>query len=180
MKFNLKKFLKTLKLNESTISMVLGVIVIVITAALVVNYFKDNGIGKGSLLDKAGETVQTGFAKTHIVSAGESLWTIAESEIGSGYNWVDIAAENNINDPNVILEGQKLVIPSVEPKIIADSSVASAPITGATYEVVKGDNLWNIAVRAYGDGYKWVEIVRENNLSQPGIIHPGNILTLPR
>lgn len=46
--------------------------------------------------------------------------------------------------------------------------------------MVKGDHLWGIAVRAYGDGYKWVEIARENNLVNPNLIHPGNVLSLPR
>ncbi len=55
-----------------------------------------------------------------------------------------------------------------------------APITGATYEVVKGDSLWKIAVRAYGDGYQWVKIARENKLVNPNLIHPGNLLALPR
>lgn len=53
-------------------------------------------------------------------------------------------------------------------------------ITGASYTVVRGDNLWNIAVRAYGDGYRWVDIARANNLANPDLIHAGNVFTLPR
>ncbi|HUV71729.1 MAG TPA: LysM peptidoglycan-binding domain-containing protein [Clostridia bacterium] len=46
--------------------------------------------------------------------------------------------------------------------------------------MVKGDTLWDISVRAYQDGYRWVEIAEANNLSNPNIIHPGNALTIPR
>jgi len=46
--------------------------------------------------------------------------------------------------------------------------------------VVKGDNLWQIALRAYGDGYQWVKIARENKLANPDLIHSGNILKIPR
>lgn len=53
-------------------------------------------------------------------------------------------------------------------------------ITGTTYDVVRGDNLWNIAVRAYGDGYRWVDIARANHLANPRIIHAGNHFTIPR
>lgn len=60
-----------------------------------------------------------------------------------------------------------------------DASVGPK-ISGDSYTVVKGDNLWNIAVRAYGDGYKWVEIAKLNNLANPDIIHPGNVFKLPR
>jgi nucleoid-associated protein YgaU len=45
---------------------------------------------------------------------------------------------------------------------------------------VKGDSLWKIAVRAYGDGYKWVSIAKANKLVNPNLIHSGNVLTLPR
>jgi len=53
-------------------------------------------------------------------------------------------------------------------------------VSGNSYTVVAGDDLWDIAVRAYGDGYKWVEIARANKLENPNIIHPGNVFTLPR
>ena len=179
MKFNLKNFLKTLKLNESTVSMVLGLIVIITVGILISNYFKDKG-GTGKLpleLNNKTESTETNFGKTHIVVKGESLWSIAEKEIGSGYNWVNLAKANNIKNPGLIFAGQKLSIPSVESKIAASNSPA---ISGATYQVVQGDNLWDIAIRAYGDGYQWVKIARENNLSHPSLIHPGNILALPR
>lgn len=53
-------------------------------------------------------------------------------------------------------------------------------ITGNSYTVQSGDNLWDIAVRAYGDGYRWVEIAQANNLANPGLIFSGNVFTIPR
>lgn len=50
---------------------------------------------------------------------------------------------------------------------------------GGTYTVVRGDNLWNIAVAAYGDGFRWVDIAKANKLANPSIIHAGNVLTIP-
>jgi len=68
-----------------------------------------------------------------------------------------------------------------EVKAEATSSVDSNnKITGNSYTVVRGDNLWDIAVRAYGDGYQWTKIARSNNLSNPDIIHAGNQFTIPR
>ena len=172
----LKSILKSLKLNESSISMILGAIVIVVVGVLVVNYFKDRGTTIPGL------TTEQTSAKSHSVAKGESLWAISEKYYGSGYNWVDIAKANNLKNAGVIEVGLKLTIPDVTPKLataVKSTSDADA-ISGATYEVVKGDSLWNIAVRAYGDGYRWVEIARENNLANPDIIHAGNILVLPR
>ncbi|MCJ7805108.1 LysM peptidoglycan-binding domain-containing protein [Patescibacteria group bacterium] len=164
--------------------MILGALVIVVVAVLVVNYFKDQKGTSLPFLSKQGteQTEQTG-AKTHTVVQGENLWQIAEQYYGSGYNWVDIANANNIADANQIEVGQKLNIPDVTPKQATTTAVeqkAPNAITGATYTVVHGDNLWNIAVRAYGDGYKWVEIAKENKLVNPNIIHAGNVLTLSR
>lgn len=178
MNFDLKKFLKKIKLNEETISMVLGAIVIVIVGVLIVNYFKDKTGGK-----IPGASTQTS-AKEHVVVKGETLWSIAEDSFGSGYNWVDITVANELYS-DIIEVGQKLVIPDVSPKQpTSTKKVATiakiAPITGTSYTVVKGDSLWKIAVQAYGDGFKWVEIAKVNKLVNPGIIHAGNVLTLPR
>jgi nucleoid-associated protein YgaU len=176
-----------LKLNESTISMALGAVVIIIVGILVINYFKKPGKGEivpASTTETQQETAQRG--KTHIVKKGETLWSIAEDAYGSGYNWVDISNTNKITNPGIINEGQELTIPDVEPKVttvadkLASDSSFSNKISGATYTVVRGDSLWKIAVRAYGDGYKWVEIAKANKLVNPNLIHPGNILTLPR
>lgn len=172
---DLKSILKSLKLNESTISMVLGAIVIVVVGVLVVNYFKDRGSTIPGLTEES-------VGRTHTVVAGETLWSIAEKYYGSGFNWVDISSTNSLENPGAIETGQKLTIPDVTPKLATAVKPASETnaISGATYEVVGGDNLWTIAVRAYGDGYRWVEIARENNLANPDVIHAGNILVLPR
>ena len=48
--------------------------------------------------------------KTYIVQEGESLFTIARKIMGNGYKYVDIAKDNNIEDPYKVLIGQKLII----------------------------------------------------------------------
>lgn len=44
-----------------------------------------------------------------------------------------------------------------------------------TVVVVKGDSLWKIAVKVYGDGYKWTEIWKENKsvLKSPNRLEIG-------
>ncbi len=177
--------------------MVLGALVIIIVGVLVINYFKDRG--KSTLPFMSTEerqiTQSTGLPKTHTVIKGENLWKIAVTEYGSGYNWVDIAKENSLKNANIIKVGQVLTIPDVavrnvvvaqkpateqaKPVVTAKKTIGE-PISGGTYNVVRGDNLWNIAVRAYGDGFKWAQIAKENKLKNPRIIHAGNVLILPR
>ncbi len=155
--------------------MVLGAVVIVVVGILIANYFKDKSLG--SILDNGEGSI--GSEQTYLVNKGDDLWSIAKKTTGSGFNWVEIAKDNNIENPGIIYEGQELTIKSTLITKVEDTTQETS-IAGATYEVKKGDNLWNIAVRAYGDGYKWSEIARENKLVNPGIIHSGNILVLPR
>jgi len=158
--------------------MVLGAVVIVVVGVLIANYFKDRKIGS---LPAGGENkTETTVSQTYLVSKGDNLWKIAEKVTGSAYNWVEIAKENNIENPGLIYEGQEFTITPKGEISGVKTNVEQQSISGATYEVQKGDNLWNIALRAYGDGYKWSEIARENKLVHPNLIHSGNILVLPR
>lgn len=184
MDFDLKNFLKKLKLNEESISMVLGALVVVIVGILVVNYFKDR---RSQTLPEALSTQQetSQVGKSHTVVKGETLWSIAQDVYGSGYNWTDIYNANGLKTEQIEV-GQVLTLPNVAAKqptvtkIVAAAPAPTQTITGDTYTVVHGDSLWNISVRAYGDGYKWVEVAKANKLANPNVIHAGNILVLPR
>lgn len=182
---NLKKLLKTIKLNESSISMVLGLIVVIIVGTLIVKYLKtDRGTIPQELLSGT-NTIETS-TKTHKVAKGENLWNIAVKYYDDGFKWVDIATENKLTNASIIETDQELIIPNIENEKTVDDETqnnvvtTTDSITAATYEVAKGDSLWKIAVRAYGDGYKWVEIARENKITNPNFIYSGNILVLPR
>ncbi len=56
------------------------------------------------------------------------------------------------------------------------------PAQAGTYTVVKGDCLWNIAKRFYGDGSKYTIIYNANSGvigGNPNLIYPGQVLTIP-
>lgn len=184
----LKKALKKIKAAESTVSLVLGIIVVFIVGAILFNYFQKHTSQSSEQLDLSGiseeENPKTSEQK-YVVVKGDTLWKISEKFYGTGYNWTDIAKENNLTSPGLIEAGQELVIPSVAPKNSAiKSSVKTAStvqtITDEQYTVVKGDTLWDISVKAYQDGYRWVEIAKANKLANPNLIHPGNVLIIPR
>lgn len=52
---------------------------------------------------------------------------------------------------------------------------------GNLYTVVKGDCLWNIAKKFYGDGTKYTVIYDANKgiIKNPSLIYPGQVLTIP-
>ncbi len=187
----LKRLLKSLKLNESTISMILGALVIIVVGALIFNYFR--GVERPEeagelkpeeikLVEEAGKLVPEGLPVEYLVKEGDDLWKIAEEFYGSGYNWVDIAQENQLTNPNLIYVDQKLTIPrsAVIKPVAAAMTVFGSAIEGSQYVIEKGDHLWGIAVRAYGDGYQWTRLAQANNINNPDIINQGDVLTIPR
>lgn len=50
-----------------------------------------------------------------------------------------------------------------------------------TYKVAKGDCLWNIAKRFYGNGalYKKIYEANKKKISNPNLIYPGQVLIIP-
>jgi nucleoid-associated protein YgaU len=48
-----------------------------------------------------------------------------------------------------------------------------------TYTVESGDTLWAISERFYGDGSKYQIIADASGISDPDLIHPGQVLTIP-
>jgi outer membrane autotransporter protein len=51
--------------------------------------------------------------------------------------------------------------------------------TVRAYMVVSGDTLWAIAERFYGDGSKYQVIADANDISDPDLIQPGQLLIIP-
>jgi len=189
-KLSLKNFLKNLRLNESVISTVLGGLVVVVVGILVYNYF--SGVNKTvevsepetvKLIEENGQLVPDNLPTKHIVIAGEDLWHISQKYYESGYNWVDIAKENQLANANIITVGQELTIPRTAVKAVTKAQAADIEsIAASEYLVQKGDYLWKISVRAYGDGYAWTKIWEANQelIADPNIIEAGTLLKLPR
>jgi putative chitinase len=180
-------FLSQIRWGESYTSLFLGAVVVVVALVLAFSFIRSrNLLNHGqtqSTSTVAKEQTAEQKPKTYTVKSGDYLWSIAEKIYGSGYNWVDLAKANNLENPGVLYAGTKLIVPDVAPKTVTvqvNPTQIQNPISGSTYTVVKGDFLWDIAVRAYGDGYQWVKIANANNLVNPNMIFSGNVLQLPR
>lgn len=55
----------------------------------------------------------------------------------------------------------------------------SQPETAGSYTVAKGDSLWAICKKTYGDGSLAYKLATANSIKNPNLIYPGQVLTLP-
>lgn len=61
----------------------------------------------------------------------------------------------------------------------AGRAVETPPETADSYTVVKGDSLWAICKKFYGDGSLAYKLATVNGIKNPNLIYPGQVLTLP-
>lgn len=110
-------------------------------------------------------------AQTYVVQRGDTLFRIATR---FDLTTAELAAANNITNPQLIFVGQVLQIPG--PTQPEDQTPAPPPPPTTTYVVQRGDSLMRIAARF---NTTVSELIRLNNLANPNIIIPGQTLIIP-
>ena len=79
-----------------------------------------------------------------------------------------------------------ITIADTKPKVVTQTTRAAenspAPSSNETYTVQKGDCLWNIAKKIYGNGSKYTLIYNANKdkIKNPNLIYTGQVLTIPK
>ena len=76
----------------------------------------------------------------------------------------------------------KISFASSKPKAaVTPARPADTAPAAKSYTVVKGDCLWNIAKKFYGNGSKYTTIYNANQgkIKNPNLIYPGQVLTIP-
>jgi|GEM_PF-1459573 len=115
------------------------------------------------LIIPAGDQPGPGGTTIHTVQRGETLWYIARKY---GTTVTAIVQANNIANPSLIYAGQRLVIPGG----------GGQPGPGRKYVVQRGDTLSAIALRFSTTA---IAIAIANNLPNPSLIYPGQVLIIP-
>ena len=71
--------------------------------------------------------------------------------------------------------------PPAVTRTVTTNNTAVAKPSGQNYTVKRGDCLWNIAKRFYGNGAKYTTIynANRNKIRNPNLIYPGQILWIP-
>ena len=107
----------------------------------------------------------TGNYRTITIVSGDTLSQIARIY---GTTVQELVRINNIQNPNLIYAGETLKVP-------VTTSGGDDPLEEIVYVVKRGDTLSRIALN-YGTTVS--QIVRENNISNPNLIYPGQRLVV--
>ncbi len=140
-------------------------------------------MGLYSFIKGAGKALFGGAAEA---AEPEKLKAEVES-VGAG------GVEVSVEGDKVVLRGKAATQAEREKAILAAGNVegvatvedaieVAAPEPESTFHTVeKGDSLWKIAEKAYGDGSKYMAIFEANKpmLSDPDKIYPGQMLRIP-
>ena len=120
--------------------------------------------GQVLVIREGGSTTPPSGTTTYTVQRGDTLSEIAE-RFGTTVN--ELVRLNNIADRDLIYPGQVLVI--------REGGSTTPPSGTITYTVQRNDNLTSIANRF---GTTVNELVRLNNIQNPNLIYPGQVLII--
>jgi LysM repeat protein len=107
-----------------------------------------------------------------------SAYRVRLDEVDLKSGTVRSRAEVPFTPPPVVAAASPADVPV--PGAGASASVAALPPGGST-TVVRGDTLWRLSSRAYGNGGRYMVIydANHNQLRNPDRIYPGQVLVIP-
>ncbi|MHC4196328.1 MAG: LysM peptidoglycan-binding domain-containing protein [Planctomycetota bacterium] len=151
--------------------------------------------------DAARPDVAPGYPKSHTVGPNDTLMGIAQQYYGTVSKWQLIYEANNMSNRNVVVVGQKLVIPApgsgvvaqkqeqtqtqtnkqVQEPVVKKASFTRAGSPGIAYRVQSGDTLKKLASRYYNDESQWKRIYDANkgSISSDNTLKTGEVLIIP-
>ena len=149
---------------------------------------KINFINKDKLKRIAGVTLVgsmlaapvAGLAQNYTIQPGDTLKRISQQFYGRNDYYDEIAFLNNISDPNQIRAGDVIYLPDdyrelefcgQDDKWVDDNILY--------YTFGKGDTLWGLANKFYGDGMYWKCLAAYNGIKNPKKIRDGKVIMIP-
>lgn len=129
----------------------------------------ETSAGNTSSNTSSNTTGNTTSYTLYTVKRGDTLWEIAENELGDGNRYKEIMQLNGLKS-TMIRTGDVIKLPA---------SGSAGKTETVSYTVKNGDSLWKIAKKQLGDGNRYKEIMTLNGLKSD-TIHPGQVLKIPK
>ena len=115
-------------------------------------------------------------AGTYTVKAGDSLWAIADKQLGDGSRYGEIKTANGLTSDTIHV-GQVLKIPGENSASFnGNNSGTSSGTAEQSYTVKKGDTLSKIAAQ-FGTTYQ--KLASYNGIANPNVISVGQVIKIP-
>lgn len=124
----------------------------------------------------------------YTVKRGDTWWGIAAKFLGSGIRYTELATFNGKTASTILHIGDQIKIPG---KYTGSSTTTTTntTTTGNTttsnaeytlYTVKRGDSWWRIAANQMGSGLKMSKLAVYNGKTIASMIHPGDVLKIPK
>jgi len=109
-----------------------------------------------------------------IVKYGDSLWKLAQINLGDGHRWHELAAIN----PGIV--NPQHIVPGTAINVTGTTPLAPTAPSDSAVKVRKGDSLWKIARKKLGFGGFWGCIAKANPvIRDANRIYTGQVLAVP-
>jgi len=119
-------------------------------------------------------------AQSYTIQPGDNLKRISQQFYGRNDYDDEIAYLNNITDPNFIKAGDVIYLPNDYRELEfcgQDGKWVDNDILYYTFG--KGDTLWALASRFYGDGMYWKPLASYNGITNPKKVRDGKVIMIP-
>ncbi len=142
------------------------------------------------------------------IQKNDSLWKIAQEQMGSGYRWKYLYELNKdrIDNPDQLTAGAIILIPveqagqgtspsipaatetpqeepleTTQPLVGLETEAGPGPENARSYTIQQNDSLWKISQKELGDGNRWREIyeLNQETIANPDSLTAGQIIKLP-
>lgn len=149
--------------------------------------FGDDEADNAAMLKKELDSHGLGTDAVQVEVKGDTAVIRGAVEDQSIFEKAIVAVGNTLGISKVEASELKVIMPDSGMKLDAASDI-NAIIAAATpaneprfHTVEKGDTLWAVAEKAYGNGSKYQAIFEANTpmLSHPDKIYPGQVLRIP-
>ncbi len=120
--------------------------------------------------------------KRHVASYGINIKNLDVHYTGVGEITITGEAQNfDDYEKAALMAGNIMGISKVDNNLTIAQQTAAPQQQSKTHTVEKGDTLWAIAAKEYGNGAKYTEIVAANQpmIKDADEIYPGQVLRIP-
>ena len=160
-----------IKSNQSTLSLVLGALIVLVVGVLIFNYFNRNKTPEvtpeAQTTEEEADVSPEDLPGRYTVKEGDTLFTIADKYYKDGFKYSEIATANKLANVDAIEVGQMLEIPKLEEADLASGEATETAMVEpeVTPEVTPKEGtpaiggadttIWGPAIK--GDTYTVVE-----------------------